>query len=486
MIYMNEQEILRILTNEFNTHWESGTVTESRTKDFKRRDFYALIDQLESEKITSIIGPRRVGKTTIMFQLIEHLIKEKKVDPKRILYVSMDNVYIERDSEEPLRDIIDTYTKYVLKEISGKLKSKIYVMLDEIQYLEDWQKKLKTWHDYKYLIKFVVSGSSSVLIKKGSSHLVGRMLERIILPLKFVDILNYSNKSRDYNEISLCLRNAMKESFAKKNVRHIWDAIKELSYEITKREKEMEIALQAFMIKGGYPELLDKNDYSTCSAELKDTILSKSILDIVECYSLRNIQVLRYLLATIALHSGGKLSHAGISSDLGVERPTVISDLEYLEDAFLISKSSFYSKRLAAGARKGKKYYISDAGMRNSIAGMMNENLLKDQTELGFVAETMVFDHTKRMKFFLSERQTADTFYWSDNDEEIDIVLDYGGMAIPIEVKFRNKIDPSHTKTMLKFMRKYKSPFGIMVTKNHLELKDNILYIPLRLYLAIC
>jgi predicted AAA+ superfamily ATPase len=123
--------------------------------------------------------------------------------------------------------------------------------------------------------------------------------------------------------------------------------------------------------------------------------------------------------------------------------------------------------------------------MRNSVVGMMNESLLKDSTELGIVAETLVFDHTKRLKFFLSERQTADIFYWS-NSGEIDIVLDYAGVSIPIEVKFRGKIDDSHSKTMLDFMKKYKSPFGIMVTKNHLELKNGIIYLPLRIYLLMC
>ena len=85
----------------------------------------------------------------------------------------------------------------------------------------------------------------------------------------------------------------------------------------------------------------------------------------------------------------------------------------------------------------------------------------------------------------MSERQTADIFYWS-NGGEIDIVLDCANTSIPIEVKFRSKIDDSHSKTMLDFMKKYKSPFGIMVTKNHLELKNNIIYLPLRIYLLMC
>ncbi|MBI4171070.1 MAG: ATP-binding protein [Candidatus Aenigmarchaeota archaeon] len=483
---MDEQEILRVLTNEFNLHWESGETPKSRVKDFRRRDFFALLDQLKSEKITSIIGPRRVGKTTIMFQLIDHLIKEIGVNPKRILYVSMDNDYLIKNSEEPLKDIIEVYLKYVLKESPSKLQDKIYVFLDEIQYLSDWQKKMKSWFDYKYSIKFVVSGSSSMLIQKGATYLVGRMHERVILPLEFVDMLNYHSKDREYNEIAMNLRNSLRLAISKKNPDILWKAINDVSYDLVKKEHEIGLTLQNFMIKGGYPELLGIEDYSACSSELKDTILSKSILDIVERYKLRNIGVLRYLFTIIAAKSGGKVTYTGISQNLGVERPTIISHLDYLEDAFLISKSNFYSKSVVKRARKEKKYYVSDTGMRNSIVGMMNESLLKDSAELGIVAETLVFDHTKRLRFFLSERQTAETFYWSDNGNEIDIILDYGGISIPIEVKFRDRIDPTHSKAMFDFMKKYKSPFGIMVTKNHLELKDKILYIPLRLYLMMC
>ncbi|MFH0837577.1 MAG: ATP-binding protein [Candidatus Aenigmatarchaeota archaeon] len=484
---MDEQEILRILTNDFNLHWDKGHVAKARTQEFKRRDFFSIADQLKSEKITSIIGPRRVGKTTIMFQLIDYLIKELNVDSKRIIYVSMDNEYLIRASKEPLKDMLDIYMKYILKDNYSDIQKRVYVFLDEIQHLQNWQKKLKSWFDYKYNIKFILSGSSSLLIQKDISHLIGRISERIVFPLKFSDFLDYYTKhNKRYYDISKMLRDSLKTSLIKKNPEYLMKTIKDLSFEFVKRENEIEKHLQQFMIKGGYPELLDKQDYSLCSSELRDTILSKSILDIIERYGLRNISLLKYLFSITSSKSGSKITYQGLSKDLAVERPTIISHLDYLEDAFLLSKSNFYSRSVIKRARKEKKYYVNDIGMRNSVVGAMNESLLKDSTDLGIVAETIVFDHTKRLRFFLSGKQTTDLYYWSDNVNEIDIILDYDNLPIPIEVKFRKTIEPSHSKTMRLFMKKNKSPFGIMVTKNYLDLKDNIIYIPLSLYLLIC
>ena len=131
MLYMDEQTILRILANEYNQHWETGEVSRNRLASFRRRDFFALHDQVASNKVTSIVGPRRVGKTTIMFQLIDHLIKSG-VGKNRVVYVSMDNAYLQTAADEVMNDVLQVYAKFVLKEDYRNLKSRIYVLLDEI------------------------------------------------------------------------------------------------------------------------------------------------------------------------------------------------------------------------------------------------------------------------------------------------------------------------------------------------------------------
>ncbi|MBI4019164.1 MAG: ATP-binding protein [Candidatus Aenigmarchaeota archaeon] len=480
---MDELQVLRVLTNEYNPHWEGMALPKSKAPDFRRRDFYTLWKELDSEKITSIIGPRRVGKTTLLFQLIEHMIKNRNIDPVHIIYASMDNAYLASSAKEPLESIIEVYSRNILKEDYRKIAQKIYVLLDEIQYLEDWEKKLKTWFDYGYNIKFIVSGSSSAMIQKGAGRLVGRIKERIVLPLKFSDIMDFGGKTQEYYELSLALRDALCASIRKGSPAELRKAFGGMSHELVKHENEIERGLSAFMIKGGYPEIQKNHDLAECSSELKDTILSKSILDIIERHRVRRVDIIRYFMSLIAAKSGSRLTYAGISQDIGVERPTVISHIGYLEDVFLVSKSSFYSKRLPVRERKEKKYYLNDVGMRNSMVGMMNESLLKEPVEMGIAAETLVFDHVKRLKFFLNGSQDAEVFYWMCKEGEIDVVLD-AGTPIPIEVKFRNSREES--RAMPRFMTKYKSPFGIMVTKNTLDLEGKVLQIPLKFFLFMC
>ena len=322
-------------------------------------------------------------------------------------------------------------------------------------------------------------------MRKGASHLVGRVHERIVFPLKFSDMLDFGKSGNNFGDIGRKLRESMKLSIEEKKPSHIRKSIEDLSYELAKSEDYMERILQKFLIKGGYPELIENNDYASCSMELKDTILSKSILDIIERHKIRNVGFIKYVLALISSKSGSRLTHAGISQDVGVERPTIVSHMEFLEDAFLISKSSFYSKKLPVRERKEKKYYINDVGMRNSMVGMMSEGLLKDGVQLGIAAETLAHDHAKRLKFFLSGHQNTEIFYWDSGYGEVDMVLD-SGVAIPIEVKFQNRVTDSDTSNLKQFMKVYKSPFGVIVTKNQLDIKGDILYVPLRIFLLMC
>lgn len=481
---MQEIEVLRILKGAFNTFWNNGNLPKNLVKSFRRRDFYALIDELETDKITTIIGPRRVGKTTIMFQLIDYLLKEKKVDPKRILYISLDNAYLERVTDEIIKDAVETYVKNIVKEPINKLTERVYVFLDEIQYVKNWPRKLKTWYDYKYKIKFILSGSSSTFIRKGSSPLVGRMTERVILPMKFVDVLNYYG-NRKYNTIAIELRKSFKESLDSGDMKKFWKKLEAVQKEFVGNEDEIKIILEKYMIKGGYPELLEQDDYSSCVNELKDSILSKSILDIVERHGLRNIHVLRDMLSIIALKSGSRITYSSISENLGIERPTLINHLNYLEDAFIISKSVYYTKSRMKRARKEKKYYVSDVGIRNSIVGMLNEMLLQIPNELGIVVETIVFDHVRRLKFYLSGYESIDLFFWQQKKKEVDIIIDYKKTSIPIEVKYR-EVSEKDTHNLKEFIEEENPVLGIIVNPDRLKREKNIFYIPLWMFLLMC
>src|SRR4030066_2605467 len=133
---MNQKEvpldrIRRALANQ-NPWWSTGKVPRHLLCPYRRRDFYPLRDKLADERILVITGPRRAGKTTIMYQMIDELLSVKKVEPRRVLFVSFDYPYLLADLDRPFEDILRAYTEHVLKESLENLTERVSIFLDEV------------------------------------------------------------------------------------------------------------------------------------------------------------------------------------------------------------------------------------------------------------------------------------------------------------------------------------------------------------------
>ena len=157
---------------------------------------------------------------------------------------------------------------------------------------------------------------------------------------------------------------------------------------------------------------------------------------------------------------------------------------KYLTKAYLIKSSEFYSQSRKVRIRKQDKIYVLDAGIRNAVVDYLDDNLLKDFTELGIVAESIIFDHLIRLKFNIEPGPEPEIFYWK-NSKEIDFVLPIKRKLIPIESKFRNKIPRESIEAIKVFIKEKDSPFGIIITKDEFDLDDNILKIPLWVFLLV-
>ena len=173
------------MIEKHNFHWRTGFFYNFPKR---RMLFNEVIKELGSKQIVSIIGLRRTGKTTILKQIIDHLIKEEGVKREDILFYSF-------DEEQPkIEDVIHEYEAKIGKEIIEK-REKTYIFLDEIQKLENWQNQIKYYYDNYRNIKFFVSGSSSLFIKRRSQEsLAGRIYEFILKPLSFQEFLIFRNK----------------------------------------------------------------------------------------------------------------------------------------------------------------------------------------------------------------------------------------------------------------------------------------------------
>ena len=175
-----------------NPWWNNQKINEQFLLGRKRNEFYDIIKTIDNKRILSIIGPRRVGKSTLIYQTINYLLKEKKVDNKRILLFSGDDPILFFNENDKLSDVLDVYFDEILNENISNLTSKVYIFIDEIHFIKNWQNYLKTYFDRKYNIKFIITGSSSMhLFKDANESLLGRIENIYVLPLTFSQFMNF-------------------------------------------------------------------------------------------------------------------------------------------------------------------------------------------------------------------------------------------------------------------------------------------------------
>ena len=151
----------------FNHWWKSGRVKKEFSPKYKRKLFYEIIKYMDKRQILALVGLRRTGKTTLLYQLIQHLI-EQGINPFNILYFSFD------EEDVSVEEILDYYEKEILKkDLSNE---KVFLFFDEIQKLNNWEDKLKILYDLYPKMKIIVSGSASInLLFKGKETLAGRI-----------------------------------------------------------------------------------------------------------------------------------------------------------------------------------------------------------------------------------------------------------------------------------------------------------------------
>jgi hypothetical protein len=480
---MEQAEILRVL-NKYNPWWENKEIPPSKTSEFKRGDFHSLKNNLGRREIISVIGPRRVGKTILIHQLIQYLI-ESGVDPKRIFYLSVDEVELSQGGAE-LKDIFEIYSKYVIKTPLDRLREIHYIFLDEIQEIPQWEKILKNWYDFGYNLKFIISGSSSIWISKGTEEsLLGRIKSTIMLPLKFSEVLRYRKiLPENFYLIRASVRASLVEAVLKGDVLIFKDGLDRLLGNVSGKRDDIEIELNRYMTIGGYPEFLEEEDYRRIGEAVRDKIKLIFFKDIIRYFRIRNPSVLENLFDLLCKQSGCNLNLSQTAESLDIRRPTLKDYLKYLTKAYLIKTSQYYSSSRKHRLRKQEKVYVLDAGIRNGIINYIDDTLVEDDTEVGFIVESILFDHLIRLKFNLEPGPEPEIFYWKDK-KEIDFIMPLRRRAIPIESKFRTVIPQDVVETIKNFMSLNKSPFGIIVTKNEYRVEDNIIRIPLWLFLLI-
>ena len=465
---MNKKESL-IISNYW---WKNNDISPKFLYKRNREEFYNIIEKLDNKRILSIIGPRRVGKSTLLYQTINYLIKEKKVDRKRILFFSGDDPSLFFNENDKLSDVLETYFNNILYESASSLKEKVYIFIDEIHFIKNWQNYLKIYYDRKYNVKFIITGSSSLhLFKDANESLLGRIENIYILPLSFNQFFNFYLKYvLNDKDIILPKFNFDEPDKSFKNLENFFYN-ENLKITIKK-------ILDEYILVGGYPEYFEDRDINTWQKNLSDDIITRGIYkDILTMYNIKSPGILEKIMYYIASNNSQTFSYSSLTKNFGIDTVTVINYIGYLKQAFLINIVDNYSSNMAKIIRSNKKLSILDNGILNSL--LKRKKITNN--DAGHIIESMfAFD----MRLICEKENYNEYYYRNDLKEEIDIILDRKIDTIPIEVKYTNKIENTDTKSIKKFLNRSNSnsPYGIIITKDIYEKKDNLYFIPYWLF----
>lgn len=463
-----------LITN--NIWWRNEKINPQFLLGRKREEFGNIINKLDEKRILSIIGPRRVGKSTLIYQTINYLLEDKKIDNKRILLFSGDDPSLFFNENDKLSDVLEIYFNEILEENISKLSSKVYIFIDEIHFIKNWQNYLKVCFDRKYNIKFIITGSSSLhLFKDASESLLGRIENIYVLPLTFNQFLNfymtYVSKKEDIILPKFDLDNP---DVSFKNLESIYFN-EDLKLTVQK-------ILNEYMLVGGYPEYFEERDIDIWQKRLADDIITRGIYkDILTMYNIKSPEILEKLMYYIAANSSQTFSYSGMTGNFNIDTVTLISYIGYLKQAFLVNVLENYSTNIGKVIRSNKKLSLLDNGIQNSL--LKKKHI--DSNDAGHIIESML-DFDIRL---LCEKENFNEFYYrNSNKEEIDIVLDRKIDVIPIEVKYTNQLESSDSYVIKNFIEKNKNniigktAYGIVITKDIYKKENDLYFIPYWLF----
>lgn len=262
-------------------------------------------EDLDFKKALVVLGPRQVGKTTLINNL---------VSGKNVLFLNGDDPQVRLQfSNASFNFLLNVVSDYAI------------IVIDEAQRVENIGLTIKMLIDAKLNKQFILTGSSSLdLGNEINEPLTGRKWEHRLFPLCWEEIKNHYSFAKTYDR------------------------------------------LEEFLVFGMYPEVVTESKKQKILLELAGSYLYKDILELV---NIKKPDLLIKLLNALALQVGSEVSYNELSKTLGVDRMTVVNYIDLLEKVFVVFRLHPYSTNQRNEITSKPKIYFYDNGIRNAIIG---------------------------------------------------------------------------------------------------------------------
>jgi len=352
-----------------------------------RAAYYKQIEPYigDNKLIKVLIGQRRVGKSYILFQLMEEI---KKRNP------AMEILYINK--EDYAFDFIKTYSDLIAYlKLKKKSKGNTCLFIDEVQDIQSFEKALRSLQASGIYDIYCTGSNASLLSGELATYLAGRYIQIRIYSLTYPEFLQFH------------------------------------------KLKESAESFQKYIKFGGMPHLINlRNEERIYYEYLRNIIDSIVLRDVVSRFKVRNVGFLQDLIHFLADNIGSIVSAKRISDYLKSQKinllpKSVLEYLYYLETVFFVEKV----KRTEIGGRKifeiGDKFYFEDLGMRHTLIPFQQKDIHK-------VLENLVYHHLRSKQF--------DVFIGKQGDREIDFVAERNGEKYYIQVAYLIPDEKTHER----------------------------------------
>lgn len=437
-------------------------------------------------KITVLRGPRQVGKSTLIRQMVETLL-EQGVSAESIFMVQFDELPGLLDVEEPILRLADWFEK----RVQGKTFNEVaragqpaYLFLDEVQNLSNWAPQLKFLVDSSD-VRVMVTGSSALRIEAGRDSLAGRISTLEMGPLFLREILEIRGQGTLEPHLPFNGLAALKD-------KDFWLGLRRFG---EKNRQARDLAFGFFSQRGAYPIAHAKPGapWQELAALLTETVIRRAIqhdLRLGPRGAKRDEHLLEEVFRLACRYVGQSPKQSlyldeikrAMNANIGWQR--VLAYLKFLDATLLIRLIEPLELRLKR-TRGPSKLCLCDHALR---AAWLQEVIPLDGPGLdasphlrdlaGRVAESTV-------GYFFRSLTDLDVAHFPERgaEPEVDFILTVGEQRIPIEVKYRARIEFQDTRGLRSFVEKsvYNAPFGVLVTQRDEPTTDDprIVEIPL-------
>lgn len=339
-----------------------------------------IIENLLPNKVIVLLGPRRVGKTILIKQILG-----KVTDPYLLLNgedIATRELFARR-SVENFRQLLD---------------GRQLLLIDEAKKIPDIGNALKLMVDEIEGIKILVTGSSAF------------------------DVENYMGEPLTGRKITF----------------HLF-ALAEQEYDQIQSPLLGKDKLRERLIYGNYPELLQLGTKAQRNRYLNDLVSSYLLKDILVFENIKSADKIVSLLRLLAFQVGSLVSTTELGKQLGMSGNTVIKYLDLLSKVFIIHRVGGFSRNLRKEISKNSKWYFFDNGIRNILVA--NVNPLELREDIGQLWENYMI--SERIKYQQYRGMIVNNYFWRTYDQqEIDWIEDRGGKLYGYEFKWSERKQP--------------------------------------------